>query len=112
MDRPQLQRFETQLEQRYHDLRLTIRQQLQYARHAEAEPDTVDQAASGFEKESSLTMSNKDQQLLQMVASAIGRIRDGTFGHCLSCGTEINEKRLTAVPWTRYCIQCQENSER
>ena len=43
-----------------------------------------------------------------MVQSAMGRIRDGSFGQCLSCGKEIDAKRLHAVPWTRYSIQCQE----
>ena len=59
-----------------------------------------------------LQRTNKDQQLLQMVESAIGRIRDGSFGLCLSCGNEICEARLEAVPWTPYCIQCKEAFER
>jgi DnaK suppressor protein len=51
-------------------------------------------------------------QLLQAVESALGRIRDGSFGQCLSCGNEIGGARLEAVPWTPYCIQCQEDFER
>ena len=39
------------------------------------------------------------------------RIREGGFGECVSCGEEINAKRLEAVPWTRYCIACQEKLE-
>jgi RNA polymerase-binding transcription factor DksA len=30
---------------------------------------------------------------------------------CISCGKEINPKRLEAVPWTRHCIECQEKLE-
>jgi DnaK suppressor protein len=29
----------------------------------------------------------------------------------VGCGNEINAKRLEAVPWTRYCIECQEKLE-
>ncbi|MGA7769618.1 MAG: TraR/DksA family transcriptional regulator [Candidatus Sulfotelmatobacter sp.] len=47
-----------------------------------------------------------------MVEEALRRVHDGSFGQCLSCGNEINPKRLEAVPWTRYCIACQEKIER
>jgi DnaK suppressor protein len=29
----------------------------------------------------------------------------------VNCGNELNAKRLEAVPWTRYCINCQEKVE-
>ena len=46
-----------------------------------------------------------------MVETALQRIREGEFGECTNCGNEINAKRLEAVPWTRYCIECQEKRE-
>jgi DnaK suppressor protein len=46
-----------------------------------------------------------------MVENARARIREGSFGECISCGKEINAKRLEAVPWTRHCIECQEKLE-
>jgi len=112
MDKRQIQQLKTRLEIRQHELRLTIEHQLQYARRAEPEPDTIDQATSGYEKESLLRRSNKEQQLLQAVESALGRIRDGRFGQCVTCRNEIDSKRLKAVPWTPYCVQCQEDLER
>ena len=45
-------------------------------------------------------------------AITIARIREGSFGECVSCGKEINAKRLEAVPWTRHCIECQEKAEK
>ena len=53
----------------------------------------------------------KKRQILAMVDGALNRIREGTFGECISCGEEINPKRLEAVPWTRHCIACQEKLE-
>ena len=73
--------------------------------------DIADKAASSYTKEFLFHQSNNDRQLLQMVENALSRIREGSFGECISCGTEINAKRLEAVPWTRHCIECQEKLE-
>lgn len=112
MNVQQIRRLKTGLEIRQHELRLSIEHHQQYARRAEREPDTVDQAASGFEKESLLQRSNQEQKLLRAIDAALGRMRDGTYGKCLSCGKEIDGRRLTAVPWTPRCIQCEEAFER
>ena len=112
MDNRQIQRFKTRLEIRKHELRVTIEHQLKNARMVEPEPDAVDQAYRELDKESLLQRGNQEQQLLRMVESALGRIGDGSFGQCVSCRNEIDSKRLEAVPWTLYCIQCQEDFER
>jgi DnaK suppressor protein len=44
-----------------------------------------------------------------MVDGALGRMDDGSYGQ--SCGQEISPKRLHAVPWTHYCIECQQKAE-
>ena len=112
MERHRIQRFKTLLAVRQHELRLSIEQQRRSVRGVGREPDVMDQAASSYEKETLFEQSRREEGLLQMVESALGRIQDGSFGHCLSCGDEINEKRLLVVPWTQYCIQCQEHLER
>ena len=35
-----------------------------------------------------------------------------SYGVCLHCEEDISPKRLAAVPWTAYCIQCQELADR
>jgi len=45
------------------------------------------------------------------VRLALERLEEGTFGECLQCGTTIGAKRLEALPWTPYCIECQEKIE-
>ena len=77
----------------------------------DAAQDIADRAASSYNKEFLFHQSNSERQLLQMVESALERIREGNFGQCISCGEEINAKRLEAVPWTRYCLECQEKME-
>ena len=112
MDSQEVRRVKTLLEIRQHELRLSIEDHLRYARRANPEPDTVDQAADGFEKEALLQRSSQEQRLLRAIESALGRIRDGTYGTCLSCGKEIDVKRLGAVPCAMHCIQCEEDFER
>ncbi len=112
MNAQQMRQLRTLLEVRQNDLRLSIEHHQRYARGVEPEPDTVDQATSGSEKESLLQRSSREQQLLRAIDSALGRIRDGTYGKCLSCGKQIDGRRLAAVPWTPYCISCEEDFER
>ena len=40
---------------------------------------------------------------LKDVRLALARIDAGTYGLCETDGAPINEKRLAAIPWTRYC---------
>src|ERR1035438_4062413 len=60
-------------------------------------------AANSYNKEFLFHQSNSERQLLQMVDSALDRIREGSFGQCISCGAEINPKRLEAVPDRNSC---------
>ena len=64
------------------------------------------------ERELAIRSLDRDSQLLRKVRTALARIADGSYGVCLHCEEEINPKRLAAVPWTAYCIQCQEASDR
>lgn len=74
--------------------------------------DIADLAERAYTKESLFGQSQHARVLLRMVEEALARIREGSFGLCISCGNEINQKRLEAVPWARYCIDCQQRLER
>ena len=100
------------LEVRRKELRLNIEEQLQYARQAEPEPDVMDRATTAYDKQIILHRSTEEQRLLGMVEDALDRVREGSYGQCLACHEEIGGKRLAAVPWAQYCIECQENVER
>jgi len=113
MDKKRLDSFKKRLEERQQALRRTVSRTEEDGRIADQDPaqDIADRAASSYTKEFLFSQSNNERQLLQMVETALARIREGTFGECVSCGDEINAKRLEAVPWTRYCIACQEKKE-
>jgi RNA polymerase-binding transcription factor DksA len=40
------------------------------------------------------------------IRDALHRIDDGTYGVCVSCGEDIKEARLKAVPYAPTCIKC------
>ena len=48
---------------------------------------------------------------LSLIRLALDRLNEGTYGECMLCEEEIGAKRLEAVPWTPYCIRCQEKIE-
>lgn len=50
-----------------------------------------------------------EEHQLKEVHDAIGRIDDGLFGKCELCGKEIDLERLKVLPFTRLCIDCEEN---
>jgi len=114
MDKKKLDVFKKRLEERQRELRQTVTRTAQDGREADVETaqDIADRAAQSYNKEFLFHQSNNERQLLQMVEDALSRIHEGTFGECISCGNEINPKRLEAVPWTRHCIECQEKLER
>jgi DnaK suppressor protein len=114
MDKKKLESFKKRLEERQQILRKTVSRTEEDGRIAdqEAAQDIADRAASSYTKEFLFSQSNNDRQLLAMVETALQRIREGEFGECVNCGNEINPKRLEAVPWTRYCIACQEKLEK
>jgi DnaK suppressor protein len=51
-------------------------------------------------------------QELDQIAGALSRVEAGTYGQCEDCGEGIDERRLRALPATRYCTACQAIHER
>ena len=74
--------------------------------------DLADKAASAYSKELNFSLSDGERNSLKLVEEALDRVKEGTFGSCTNCGNTIGEKRLQAIPWTAYCIDCQELVEK
>jgi len=58
-----------------------------------------------------VTLANASAELRQVVA-ALRRVKEGSYGLCLDCGEPVDERRLFALPATRYCTACQAIHER
>ena len=69
--------------------------------------DLGDQANTAYTREFFFELGNGNRELLRGVVAALQKIDDGSFGACERCGEPIAEKRLDALPFARYCIDCQ-----
>ncbi|HEX3986236.1 MAG TPA: TraR/DksA family transcriptional regulator [Acidobacteriaceae bacterium] len=110
---PKLRRFEDRLRQQQAHLENSMQTAAQQGRQAIAEDtlDVADQAVLSYQKEMIFSQSTEGHSQLSLVRLAMERLREGNFGECLHCGRPIGEKRLEALPWTPYCIDCQEKVE-
>src|SRR5881409_332312 len=75
-------------------------------------PDPVDLAVRNYSKNVALAVSENESRQLSQIDEAIVRLDDDEYGHCQNCEKVINPKRLAAIPWARYCLDCQELLER
>lgn len=73
--------------------------------------DLVDRANNAYNREFMLALSGTERDLLRDIDQALERLEKGVHGICEPCGRAIPQARLKAVPWARYCIDCQERVE-
>ena len=77
----------------------------------DAHGDLADIAFQAYEKQSLVSFSQKERDRLDMLNNALKRIEDGSYGKCIDCKEEINEERLTTIPYTLRCINCMSKYE-
>ena len=53
-----------------------------------------------------VTLQESDFMWLKSVGEAVERIDNGSYGECLRCGQDIDEKTLEAFPWVAFCPCC------
>lgn len=75
-------------------------------------PDPVDLAVRNYSKNVMLAVSENESRQLALIDEALLRLDDDEYGSCQNCEKAINPKRLAAIPWARYCIDCQELLEK
>ena len=49
---------------------------------------------------------DRRQMRLRLIDAALARIGEGEYGYCMTCGTDIPEKRLTVDPAAAQCVDC------
>src|SRR5271169_3741357 len=69
----------------------------------ERSADVLEEADYKTARELAIAGLNRESTVRRSVASALYRIRDGSFGTCVHCGSEIGGRRLEAVPWAPLC---------
>ena len=110
MTKTELNRFKQILEEKQAELAKVLRNREGIT--IEKSPDALDEVQNAAERELAIRNLDRESNLLRNVRTALIRVNDGSFGVCLHCEEDISPKRLNAVPWTPYCIQCQEMADR
>ena len=110
MTKTEVSKFKKILENKQDELERVVRNR--DAITIEKSADALDEVQHAAERELAIRNLDRESNLLRNVRSALRRIEDGSFGTCLHCEEEISPKRLNAVPWAPFCIQCQEQADR
>jgi DnaK suppressor protein len=110
MTKTELNKFRAILEARQAELEHAVRDREGIT--IEKSPDAIDEVQHAAERELAIRNLDRESNLLRSVRGALRRMEGGGYGTCLHCDEEINPKRLNAVPWTAYCITCQELADR
>jgi DnaK suppressor protein len=110
MTTTELNNFKKILQQKKDELERIVRNRDAIA--IEKSADALDEVQHASERELAIRNLDRESNLLRNVRSALRRIDEGTFGICLHCEEDISPKRLAAVPWAPFCIQCQEQADK
>lgn len=110
MTKSELNKYKSLLEAKQTELAGGLRNREGIA--IEKTADALDEVQLAGERELAIRNLDRESQLLRSVRLALARINDGSYGVCLHCEEDISPKRLNAVPWTSYCLSCQEAADR
>jgi DnaK suppressor protein len=110
MTKTELKKYKEILETKQAELAAFVRNREGIA--IEKTPDALDEVQHAAERELAIRNLDRESLLLRNVRAALRRIDEGSYGVCLHCEEDISPKRLAAVPWTPFCIACQEIADR
>jgi DnaK suppressor protein len=75
-------------------------------------PDEVDAASAEVGLAFIGRLRERERGLLNKITKALGKLDEGIYGECESCGEAISIKRLEARPVAQLCIDCKGEQER
>ena len=110
MSKSELEKYRTTLEAKKAEIAASLRNRDEIA--IEKTADAIDEVQLAGERELAIRNLDRESVLLRQVRGALARMADGSYGTCLHCEEDISPKRLNAVPWTSFCIRCQEAADR
>ena len=74
--------------------------------------DIGDLSQLDFDENIDYTLLQMHIERLREIEDALDRLADGSYGVCENCGEAIPNERLKVLPFTTYCVRCQEQQER
>ena len=68
---------------------------------------------SSYTREFLYSLNDSERNTMQQIDQALVPHRGRQLRLlCLNCSNPMSEKRLTAIPWSRHCVDCQELAEK
>jgi len=74
--------------------------------------DLADIASDDIDRKMIEAIGVQELKRLKLIDSALTRIKQGKYGHCIKCGKRIPQDRLIAIPYALMCIECKSEEER
>lgn len=71
----------------------------------------ADLSSDTYLREIASQLTTQERNTLLAIDLALQKIKEGKYGICERCNKVIPEERLEAVPYCRYCINCQKALE-
>ncbi|MCI2395993.1 TraR/DksA C4-type zinc finger protein [Aliiroseovarius sediminis] len=68
--------------------------------------DLEDQTIEWEDDEVQAGIGRANLREAQALTAALNRIAKGTYGTCISCGEQIADERLDAIPYANQCRYC------
>ncbi len=91
---------------------LKMEKEVSELRENEIVKDIGDMSLDNFSEELLIKLEERERKMLEEIERALEKINNGTYGICERCGEPIEEKRLEAKPYARYCISCRKKLEK
>ena len=86
--------------------------ELEALRGAERDPEFEEGAQSEHEQYTLSLLGEAQRRQISMIDAALARIDAGEYGTCVDCDSEIDPKRLEALPFALLCTECATRRER
>lgn len=74
--------------------------------------DVVDFALDSAQDEINSQLAEVESRELANIDMALARLKEGTYGKCDGCDSNIPLARLQALPYATTCIECQREMEK
>ena len=74
--------------------------------------DPIDDASKSLDKEILFELPGNAHNTIEQIEAALRKIDKGIYGYCEYCRQPIPKKRIKAMPFARYCVNCQHSTEK
>lgn len=87
-------------------------QQPEIVKESQLSNHPAEMGTENFDLENTIELLERERHILNDIDRALECMEQGTYGLCESCQKHISLKRLQAIPWARFCLNCADTKEK